>query len=85
MRNFFFNQFNINSIIPLSKKKENFLFSFNGLFYLLALVRFVVNQKASTETDVVSKIEGVLKDAPDKIGAHGRLKIYHKDKPRLDM
>ena len=54
-------------MISLSKKKENFLFSCNGLFYLLALVRFVVNQKASTEADVVSKIEGVLKHAQTKL------------------
>ena len=52
---------------------------FNGLLHLIVLASVVVNQKASTEADVRTNIDGVLKHAPDKIGARGG-KIYHKDK-----
>ena len=46
-------------------------FSFIDLFHFFVLASVVVNQKASTEADVMSKIEidGVLKYAPDEIGA----------------
>ena len=58
-------------------------FYFIELFCFFVLASVVVNQKASTETDVkLSKIEidGILKYAPDKIGARDRGKIYDKDK-----
>ena len=57
-------------------------FSFNDLFHFFVLASVVVNQKASTEADVMSKIEidGTLKPAPDKIGARDRGMIYDKDK-----
>ena len=56
-------------------------FSFNDLFHFFVLA-CVVNQKASGEADVMSKIEidGILKYAPDKIGAPDCEKIYDKDK-----
>ena len=56
-------------------------FSFNDLFHFFVLASVVVNQKASTEADVISKIEidGVLRYAPDKTGARDRGKIYDKD------
>ena len=59
-----------------------FSFSFNDLFHFFVLASVVVNQKASTEADVMSKIEidGVLKYAPNEIGAWDRGKIYDKDK-----
>lgn len=58
----------------------SFLCSFSCLmvFHLFALVNVVVNQKASTEADVMSKIDGVLKHAPDNIDARDRRKICHK-------
>ena len=45
--------------------------SFIDLFHFFVLVSVLVNLKASTEADVMSKIEidGVLKYASDKIGA----------------
>ena len=57
-------------------------FSFIDLFHFFALASVVVNQKASTEADVMSKIEidRVLKYAPDEIGYWERGKIYGKDK-----
>ena len=57
-------------------------FSFIDLFHFFVLASVVVNQKASTEADVMSKIEidGVLKYAPNEIGAWDRGKIYDKDK-----
>ena len=59
-----------------------FFFSFNDLFHFFVLASVVVNQKASTEADVISKIEidGVLKYDPDKIRTRDRGKIYNKDK-----
>ena len=53
-------------------------FSFIDLFHFFVLASVVVNQKASTEADVMSKIEidGVLKYAPDEIGTRHRGKIY---------
>ena len=53
-------------------------FSFTDLFHFFAQASVVVNQKASTEADVMSKIEidGVLKYAPDEIGARDRGKIF---------
>ena len=52
--------------------------SFTDLFHFFVLANVVVNQKASTEADVMSKIEidRVLKYAPDEIGARDRGKIY---------
>ena len=46
-------------------------FSFIDLFHYFVLASVVVNQKTSTEADVVSKIEidRLLKFAPDEIGA----------------
>ena len=46
-------------------------FSFIDLFHFFVLASVVVNQKTSAEADVMSKIEtdGVLKYAPDEIGA----------------
>ena len=59
-----------------------FFFSFNDLFHFFVLASVVVNQKASTEADVISKIEidRVLKYDPDKIGTRDHGKIYNKDK-----
>ena len=59
-----------------------FSFSFNDLFHFFVLASVVVNQKASTEADVMNKIEidSILKYAPDKIGAQDRGKIYDNDK-----
>ena len=46
-------------------------FSFIDLFHFFGLASVVVNQKASAEADLLSKIEidGILKYAPDEIGA----------------
>ena len=57
-------------------------FSLIDLSHFFVLASVVVNQKASTEADVMKKIEidGVLKYAPDKIRAWERGKIYDKDK-----
>ena len=57
-------------------------FSFNDLFHFFVLASIAVNHKASTETDVMSRIEidGILRYAPDKIGAQDHGKIYDKDK-----
>ena len=59
-----------------------YFFSFIDLFYFFVLASVVVNQKASTEADAMSKIkiDGVLKNAPDEIGVWDRGKIYDKDK-----
>ena len=56
-------------------------FSFNDLFQFSVLASVVINQKASTEADVMSKIEmgGILKYAPHKICAQNRGKVYDKD------
>ena len=53
-------------------------FSLIDVFHFFVLARIVVNQKASTEADVTSKIEidGVLKYAPDEIWARDRRNIY---------
>ena len=53
-------------------------FSFIDLFHFLVQANVIVNQKGSTEADVMSKIEidGVLKYVPDEIGARDRGKIY---------
>ena len=53
-------------------------FSFIDLLHFFVLASVVVNQKASTEADAMSKIEidGVLKYFPDQIGARDRGKIY---------
>ena len=57
-------------------------FSFIDLFHFFVLASVVVNQKASTEADIMGKIEidRALKYAPDEIGAWDRGKIYDKDK-----
>ena len=56
-------------------------FSFIDLFHFFVLASVAVNQKASTEADVMSKIEidGILKYAPYKIGARDRGKTYDND------
>ena len=53
-------------------------FSFVDLLHFFVLTNIVVNQEASTEAGVMSKMElvGVLKYAPDEIGAQDRGKIY---------
>ena len=50
---------------------STFFFSFSDLFHFFVLASVIVNQKPSIDADVVSKIEidGILKYAPDKIGA----------------
>ena len=55
-------------------------FSLIYLFYFFVLDSVAVNQKASTETDVMRNIEidGVLKYVSDEIGAWNRGKIYEK-------
>ena len=52
------------------------------MFHFSVLASVVVNQKTSTEADIMSKteIDGVLKYAPDKIGVRDRGKIYGKYK-----
>ena len=40
------------------------------VFHFFVLASVVVNEKASTEADVMSKTDGVLKHDPDKIGGH---------------
>ena len=57
-------------------------FSFIDLFHFFVLASVVVNQKATTKADAISKIEvdRVLKYVPDEIGAWKRGKIYDKDK-----
>ena len=57
-------------------------FSFNNLFHFFVLASIAVNQKASTEADVMSKIEsdGILKYAPDKVGTRDRGETYDNDK-----
>ena len=57
-------------------------FSFNDRFHFFVLASVVVNQKARTEADVMSKIEidSILKYAPDKIGARDRGMIYDNNK-----
>ena len=56
--------------------------SFNDLFHFFVLASVVINQKASTEAEIMSKIEMdiILKYAPDKIGAQNRGKVNDKDK-----
>ena len=56
--------------------------SFIDLLHFFVLASIVVNQKASIEADIMSKIDidGVLKYAPDEIGAWDRGNIYDKDK-----
>ena len=50
------------------------------IFLLFALASVVANHKAATEADVLNKIAGILKYAPDKIGAGGRGKTGDNDK-----
>ena len=50
------------------------------IFLLFALASVVGNHKAATEADVLNKIAGILKYAPDKIGAGGRGKTGDNDK-----
>ena len=54
------------------------------VFHFFVLASVVVNEKASTEADVMSKTDGVLKHDPDKIGGHKDHKDIkigdHKDK-----
>ena len=50
------------------------------IFLLFALASGVGNHKAATEADVLNKIAGILKYAPDKIGAGGRGKTGDNDK-----
>ena len=45
-----------------------FFIFFNNHFLLLILASVDANHKISTESDVLNKIVGVLKYAPDKIG-----------------
>ena len=56
--------------------------SFNDLFHFFVLASVVINQKASTEAEIMSKIEMdiILKYAPDKIGAQNCGKVNDKDK-----
>ena len=56
---------------------------FKNQFLLFALASVVTNHKTATEADVLNKIVGVLKYAPDKIGAGGRGKIADNDKTIL--
>ena len=48
--------------------KKIFFIFFNNHILLLILASVDANHKISTESDVLSKIVGVLKYAPDKIG-----------------
>ena len=50
------------------------------LFLLFVLASIVTNHKAATEADVLNKIAGILKYAPDKIGAGGGGKTGGNDK-----
>ena len=50
-------------------------FSFLMVFHLFVLASVAVNKKASTEEDIMSKIDGVLKQTTDQIGARGRFII----------
>ena len=52
---------------------------FNNYFLLFVLASVVASHKAATEADVLNKIAGVLKYAPDKIGAGGRGKTVRND------
>ena len=68
------------------KKSSAIAFSFTRVFHFLmifllfALASVVGNHKAATEADVLNKIAGILKYAPDKIGAGGRGKTGDNDK-----
>ena len=57
------------SVKKVSKFFQKFFFIFfNNHFLLLILASVDANHKISTESDVLNKIVGVLKYAPDKIG-----------------
>ena len=71
----------------LTKRKDNKyfkvgvfcdVFSLLIVFHLFLLGTVVINQKASTEADVISRTDGVLKHAPDKIGVPGRERFIIK-------
>ena len=68
------------------KKSSAIAFSFTRVFHFLmifllfVLASVVANHKAATEADVLNKIAGILKYAPDKIGAGGRGKTGDNDK-----
>ena len=57
-----------------------FMQVFNDHFLLFVLASVVSIHKTATEADVLNKIAGVLKYAPDKIGAGGRGKPADHDK-----
>ena len=52
---------------------------FNDHFLLFVLASVLANHKTATEADVLNKIAGVLKYAPDKIGAGGCEKTADND------
>ena len=52
---------------------------FNDHFLLFVLASVLANHKTATEADVLNKIAGVLKYAPDKIGAGGHEKTADND------
>ena len=56
-----------------------FLHFFNDHFLLFVLASVVANHKTATGADVLNKIAGVLKYAPDKIGAGCRGKTADND------
>ena len=70
----------------LNRESSTIAFSFLRFFILMfhffVPASVVLNQKASTEADVICKIEidGILKYAPNKIGTRDRGKIYDNDK-----
>ena len=57
----------------------DFFIFLNDQFVLFVLASVVANYKTATETDMLSKITGVLKYASDKIGAGGRRKSADND------
>ena len=50
------------------------------IFLLFVLASVVANHKTATEADVLNKIAGILKYAPDKIGEEVRGKTGDNDK-----
>ena len=55
-------------------------FIFLMMFLLFVLASVVANHKTVTEAEVLNKTAGILKYAPDKIGAGGRGKTGDNDK-----
>ena len=72
---------NTKIIIPVNYSvKDSYVVTFfNDHFLLFVLASVVANHKTATEADVLNKIAGTLKYAPDEIGAGDRGKTVDSD------